>query len=35
MVRHWSKLLEQVVESLFLEVFKRNLDMALGDRVKG
>lgn len=33
MVRHWSKLLRKLVESLFLEVFKRNLDMALGDMV--
>lgn len=33
MVRHWSEMLRRMVESLFLEVFKKNLDMALQDMV--
>lgn len=31
--KHWNRLLREVVESSSLEVFKRRVDMALGDTV--
>jgi len=30
---HWNRLREEVVESLFLEVFKKRVDVALPDMV--
>ena len=35
MVRHWHRLLREVVESLSLEVFKSHGDVALKDVVSG
>lgn len=34
MVKHWDSLPGEVVESPFLEVFKRCLDLELGDVVQ-
>ena len=34
-VRQWHRLHREVVESLFLEVFKKHMDMALRDMVSG
>jgi len=31
--KHWNRLPREVVESLFLEAFKKRLDRALGDIV--
>jgi len=33
MVRHWTRLPREVVESPFLEVFEKHVDMALQDMV--
>ena len=33
MVRHWTRLPREVVESPFLEGFKNRVDVALGDTV--
>ncbi|KGL73203.1 hypothetical protein N309_13883, partial [Tinamus guttatus] len=32
-VKHWNRLLREVVESLSLAVFKKRVDEALGDMV--
>ena len=34
-VRHWNRLLGELVESQLLKVFKNHGDMALGDMVRG
>ena len=35
MVMHWHRLPKEVVESLSLEVFKKHVDLALRDTVRG